>query len=206
VTGSPQTLSEADRRLVAAWAADCAEHVLPLFEAEAPRDDRPRALIARARAFARGELGTAEGSAVGMPVRPLLSATRARTRWVRLRMPPRPWGSRNLAGQRPSKTRSAGSSTACRQRSTSHCAPSRLLVKTRRVLSGPAFSLLASSARSLVNYKPASPKPARTRPDRRISRQNAHAGYHPTGPRRAYRTARRDESPVHRRFQVAFLR
>jgi hypothetical protein len=59
VVGSPQTLSEADRRLVAAWAADCAERVLPLFEAEAPDDDRPRALIARARAFARGELDTA---------------------------------------------------------------------------------------------------------------------------------------------------
>jgi len=58
--GSPQTLSEADRRLVAAWAADCAERVLGLFEAEAPGDDRPRALIARTRAFARGELNIAE--------------------------------------------------------------------------------------------------------------------------------------------------
>lgn len=57
---SPQTLSEADRRLVAAWAADCVEHVLGLFEAEAPGADRPRALIARTRAFARGELNTAE--------------------------------------------------------------------------------------------------------------------------------------------------
>src|SRR5438105_2374407 len=58
--GSPQSLSEADRRVVAAWAADCAEHVLPLFHAEAPADGRPRALIARTRAFARGELSTAE--------------------------------------------------------------------------------------------------------------------------------------------------
>jgi hypothetical protein len=57
---SPQTLSEADRRLVAAWAADCAERVLGLFEAEAPADDRPRAAITRTRAFARGELNTAE--------------------------------------------------------------------------------------------------------------------------------------------------
>ena len=57
---SPQTLSEADRRTVAAWAADCAERVLPIFEATAPGDDRPRALIARARAFASGELGVAE--------------------------------------------------------------------------------------------------------------------------------------------------
>jgi hypothetical protein len=58
---SPQTLGEADRRAVAAWAADCAERALPLFEAEAPGDDRPRRLIARARAYARGELATAEG-------------------------------------------------------------------------------------------------------------------------------------------------
>jgi hypothetical protein len=58
--GSSQTLSEADRRIVAAWAADCAERVLRLFEAEAPGDHRPRDAIARTRAFARGELGVAE--------------------------------------------------------------------------------------------------------------------------------------------------
>jgi hypothetical protein len=58
--GSPQTLSEADRRIVAVWAADCAERVLGLFEAEAPEDSRPREAIARTRAFARGELGVAE--------------------------------------------------------------------------------------------------------------------------------------------------
>jgi len=56
---SPQALTEADRRVVAAWAADCAERVLGLFEAEAPCDGRPRAAIARTRAFARGELDTA---------------------------------------------------------------------------------------------------------------------------------------------------
>ena len=55
-----QTLSEADRRLVAAWAADCAERVLGLFEAETPDDDCPRSLIARTRAFSRGDLNTAE--------------------------------------------------------------------------------------------------------------------------------------------------
>ena len=57
---SPQTLSENDRRLVAAWAADCAERVLAVFETEAPTDDRARDAIARARAFARGELTAAE--------------------------------------------------------------------------------------------------------------------------------------------------
>jgi hypothetical protein len=58
--GSPQTLSEADRRIVAAWAADCAERVLGLFETEAPKDSRPRDAIARTRAFAHGELAVAE--------------------------------------------------------------------------------------------------------------------------------------------------
>ena len=58
---SPQTLSEADRRIVAGWAADCAERVLGLFEAEAPGDSRPRDAIARTRTFAHGELGVAEG-------------------------------------------------------------------------------------------------------------------------------------------------
>src|SRR5918999_6322643 len=57
--GSPQTLSESDRRIAAAWAADCAERVLWLFEAEAPQDRRPREAIARTRAFARGELDVA---------------------------------------------------------------------------------------------------------------------------------------------------
>lgn len=53
---SPQTLSEADRRIVAAWAANCAERVLGLFEAEARGDGRPREATDGLRAFARGEL------------------------------------------------------------------------------------------------------------------------------------------------------
>ncbi|TBT95222.1 putative immunity protein [Propioniciclava tarda] len=57
---SQQTLSLSDRRVLSAWAADCAEHVLPLFEAEAPVDARPRTAIAAARAFARGTIGAAE--------------------------------------------------------------------------------------------------------------------------------------------------
>jgi len=44
---------------VATWAADCAEHVLALFETEAPADGRPRDAIARTRAFARGKLDAA---------------------------------------------------------------------------------------------------------------------------------------------------
>ncbi|MGH2867790.1 MAG: putative immunity protein [Solirubrobacteraceae bacterium] len=58
--GSSQTLSEADRRIVAEWAADCAQRVLGVFEAQASDDRRPRDAIARTRAFARGELDVAE--------------------------------------------------------------------------------------------------------------------------------------------------
>ena len=53
------TLSEEDRRLVGHWAADCVERVLPLFEAKAPSDTRPREAIEGIRAFARGGKRTA---------------------------------------------------------------------------------------------------------------------------------------------------
>ncbi|MFV0373121.1 putative immunity protein [Microbacterium sp.] len=57
---SPQALSESDRRTVAAWAAECAEHVFPLFDAAEPHDPRVRDAIDRARAYSRGELRTAD--------------------------------------------------------------------------------------------------------------------------------------------------
>src|SRR4051794_11774393 len=50
------TLSDAQHHLLALWAADCAEHVLPHFETVAPGDLRPRAAIGAARAWARGEI------------------------------------------------------------------------------------------------------------------------------------------------------
>lgn len=42
-------------RLLASWAADCAEHVLPLFTARYPEDQRPLRAIETARAWSRGE-------------------------------------------------------------------------------------------------------------------------------------------------------
>lgn len=50
------TLTDADHRLLALWAAACAEHVLPLFEAVRPSDPRPRRAIELARSWARGEI------------------------------------------------------------------------------------------------------------------------------------------------------
>lgn len=50
------TLTDDDHRLLAWWAAACAEHVLPLFESVQPSDPRPRRTIESARAWARGEM------------------------------------------------------------------------------------------------------------------------------------------------------
>jgi hypothetical protein len=50
------SLQDDDHRLLALWAADCAEHVLPLFEEVRPKDARPREAIELARAWARGEV------------------------------------------------------------------------------------------------------------------------------------------------------
>jgi len=50
------TLENADHQMLALWAADCAEHVLHLFEEERPDDDRPRVAIEAGRAWARGEV------------------------------------------------------------------------------------------------------------------------------------------------------
>ena len=50
------SLQDDDHRLLAVWAADCAEHVLHHFEQARPGDDRPRRAIDLGRAWARGEI------------------------------------------------------------------------------------------------------------------------------------------------------
>ncbi len=69
------TLSEDDRRVLAVWAAECAEQSLPLFEAQAAADPRPREALDGVRAFASGELR------IG-PVRALAAAAHAAARDV----------------------------------------------------------------------------------------------------------------------------
>ena len=59
------TLTDTDHRLLALWAASCAEHVLGLFEAARPGDPRPRQAIAQARAWARGEVTMMQARAAG---------------------------------------------------------------------------------------------------------------------------------------------
>lgn len=57
------TLTDEDHRLLALWAADCAEHVLHLFEEARPEDERPRRTIASTRAWARGEMTMSQARA-----------------------------------------------------------------------------------------------------------------------------------------------
>ncbi|WP_026197435.1 putative immunity protein [Sciscionella marina] len=59
------TLTDSDHRLLALWAASCAEHVLELFESVRPGDSRPRAAIEHARAWVRGEVKMMQARAAG---------------------------------------------------------------------------------------------------------------------------------------------
>ena len=74
------TLTDSDHRLLALWAATCAEHVLHLFEFEQPSDPRPRQAIERMRAWVRGEVRMSASRAAGghamAAARPLHGAAR----------------------------------------------------------------------------------------------------------------------------------
>jgi hypothetical protein len=59
------TLPDSDHHLLALWAADCAQHVLHLFEEMQPDDDRPRRAIQMARAWTRGEVTMSQARAAG---------------------------------------------------------------------------------------------------------------------------------------------
>ncbi|WP_205054082.1 putative immunity protein [Arthrobacter luteolus] len=57
---SLQTLSDPDRRIAARWAVECAQHVLPLFEADALSKEQLFDALARAGAYSRGESTAAD--------------------------------------------------------------------------------------------------------------------------------------------------
>src|SRR6266550_9204757 len=59
------TLTDSDHRLLASWAATCAEHVLHLFESVQPSDPRPREAIEQIRAWASGEIRMSQSRAAG---------------------------------------------------------------------------------------------------------------------------------------------
>src|SRR5512135_3575909 len=57
------TLTDSDDRLLALWAAACAEHVLHLFESVQPSVPRPRQAIEQIRAWARSEIKMSQARA-----------------------------------------------------------------------------------------------------------------------------------------------
>ena len=59
-------LSRRRHRLLAAWAADSAEHVLSLFSEKYPHDERPRRAIETARAWTRDEVTVGEARAAAL--------------------------------------------------------------------------------------------------------------------------------------------
>ena len=58
-------LTDTDHRLLALWAAACAEHVLHHFESVQPSDARPREAIEHIRAWTRGEAAMMASRAAG---------------------------------------------------------------------------------------------------------------------------------------------
>jgi hypothetical protein len=59
------TLTDSDHRLLALWAAACAEHVLYLFDSVQPSDSRPRHAIEQIRAWSRGEITMSQSRSAG---------------------------------------------------------------------------------------------------------------------------------------------
>ena len=59
------TLTDSDHRLLALWAAECAEHVLHLFESVEPSDARPRQAIEQIRGWTRREVKVMAARAAG---------------------------------------------------------------------------------------------------------------------------------------------
>src|ERR1700690_413854 len=76
------TLQDTDHHLLALWAADCAQHVLHLFEEMQPNDDRPRRAIELARAWVRGETTMTHARAAGGHAMAAARELRGAARWA----------------------------------------------------------------------------------------------------------------------------
>lgn len=61
------TLTDDHHRLLAQWAAMCAEHVLPHFEQARPDDIRPRHALGICRAWIRGEVRMRDAHKAAFP-------------------------------------------------------------------------------------------------------------------------------------------
>ncbi len=131
------TLTDSDHRLLALWAASCAEHVLDLFESAQPADPRPRQAIEHARAWVRGEVTVMQARAAGGHAMGAARDLRGAARTPRMpRVKPGRWPTspRMSSGRPPTRSRryvlprrqataglrgdssASGSVTSCRRR------------------------------------------------------------------------------------------
>ena len=76
------TLTDSDHQLLALWAAACAEHVLPLFEALQPSDPRPRQALEQARAWVRGEVTMSQARSAAGHAQAAASQLSGAPRWA----------------------------------------------------------------------------------------------------------------------------
>ena len=76
------TLTDVDHRLLALWAAICAEHVLDLFESARLDDPRPSEAIEYARAWVRGEVAMMQARAAGGHAMGAARDLRGPARWA----------------------------------------------------------------------------------------------------------------------------
>ncbi len=80
--------NEQEHRLLALWAADCAEHVLPHFEVKYLQDQRPRNAIEAARAWARREIRCDEARAAALAAHAAAaSSASSEASWQHRRLP-----------------------------------------------------------------------------------------------------------------------
>jgi hypothetical protein len=153
------TLTDADHQLLGLWAAACAEHVLPLFEAEQPSDPRPREAIEQIRAWARRP-----GMPRSLPVRrrwwrmwPRMSSVPRRTR-------SRPSGRRRLRMRTPAERSAVGSVSSFRRRFVSWSWMTSGCATTSAGRSSNADATIVGGLEWVGAFEVKSPRPAPYRP------------------------------------------
>lgn len=75
-------LEPEQHRLLAVWAADCAEHVLPLFSQQHPDDNRLQKAIEVARAWALGQATVGEARAASVAAHAAAREAQGAAQWV----------------------------------------------------------------------------------------------------------------------------
>lgn len=112
------TLSLESLRALGAWAADCAERALPVFEAHVDSDARPRAAIEGIRVFAGGGKRTAQLRTLG-------------------------WAAHAAAREASNPAAAAAARAACLAAAIAYTHPLATVHQTNHVLGPAAYAALA---------------------------------------------------------------